>query len=82
MALKTYLYYLPNGWVSNPQSSLRLWLMVWPGDTKGDLLFDWFGLVYFANKKTLLSCHTAYSTPVKMTFDMLPPDKMVLSQMQ
>ena len=28
-----------------------------------DLLFDWFGLVCFANKN--VSCHTADSKPVK-----------------
>ncbi len=30
-----------------------------------DLLFDWFGLVCFANKNKIVSCHTADSKPVK-----------------
>ncbi len=30
-----------------------------------DLLFDWFGLVCFANKNKTVSCHTADSRPVK-----------------
>ncbi len=30
-----------------------------------DFLFDWFGLVSFANKTKIFSCHTADSKPVK-----------------
>jgi hypothetical protein len=30
-----------------------------------DLLFDWFGLVCFANKTKIVSYHTADSKPVK-----------------
>ncbi len=30
-----------------------------------DLLFDWFGLVCFANKNKIFSCHTTDSKPVK-----------------
>ncbi len=30
-----------------------------------DLLFDWFGLVCFANKNKIVSCHTPDSKPVK-----------------
>ncbi len=42
-----------------------------------DLLFDWFGLVCFANKKTkIVSCQTADFTPVKQEVNgtvILPP---------
>jgi hypothetical protein len=40
-----------------------------------DLLFDWFGLVCFANKK-IVSCHRADSKPVKQEVNgtlILPP---------
>jgi hypothetical protein len=30
-----------------------------------NLRFDWFGLVYFANKTKIVSCHIADSKPVK-----------------
>jgi hypothetical protein len=53
------------------------------GNTKGgeyyctvDLLFDWFGLVCFAMKAKNVSCHTAYSKPVKREVNgtvILPP---------
>ncbi len=52
------------------------------GNTKGkyhctiDLLFDWFGLVCFANKAKIVSCHTAESKPVKQEVNgtvILPP---------
>jgi len=35
------------------------------GECTIDLLFDWFGLVYFANKNNIVSCHRADSKPVK-----------------
>jgi len=41
-----------------------------------DLLFDWFGLVCFADKKKFVSCHTADSKPVKQDVNgsvILPP---------
>ena len=41
-----------------------------------DLLFDWFGLVCFANKNKIVSCHTANSKPVKQEVNgtvILPP---------
>ncbi len=41
-----------------------------------DLLFDWFGLVCFANKNKNVSCHTANSKPVKQEVNgmvILPP---------
>jgi hypothetical protein len=41
-----------------------------------DLLFDWFGLVCFANKTKIVSCHTADSKPVKQEVNgtvILPP---------
>jgi hypothetical protein len=42
-----------------------------------DLLFDWFGLVCFANiKKSFVSCYAAYSKPVKQEVNstvILPP---------
>jgi hypothetical protein len=42
-----------------------------------DLLFDWFGLVRFANEnKKIVSCHTTDSKPVKQQVNgtiMLPP---------
>jgi hypothetical protein len=40
-----------------------------------DLLFDWFGLFCFANKK-IVNCHTADSKPVKQEINgtvILPP---------
>jgi hypothetical protein len=30
-----------------------------------DLLFDWFGIVCFAKKTKIVSCHTGESKPVK-----------------
>ncbi len=39
-------------------------------------LFDWFGLVCFANKNKIVSCHTADSKPVKEEVNgtlILPP---------
>jgi hypothetical protein len=52
-----------------------------PGNTKlnctVDLLFDWLGLVCFANRnKKNVSCHTADSKPVKQEVNctvILPP---------
>ena len=41
-----------------------------------DLLFDWFGLVCFANKNKNFSCHTADSETVKQEVNgtvILPP---------
>jgi hypothetical protein len=41
-----------------------------------DLLFDWFGLICFANKTKIASCHTADSKPVKQEVNgtvILPP---------
>jgi hypothetical protein len=41
-----------------------------------DLLFDWFGLVCFANKNKIVSSHTADSKPVKQEVNgtvILPP---------
>jgi hypothetical protein len=41
-----------------------------------DLLFDWFGFAFFANKNKIVSCHTADSKPVKQEVDgtvILPP---------
>jgi hypothetical protein len=41
-----------------------------------DLLFDWFGLVCFANKTKIVSCHKADSKPVKQKVNsttILPP---------
>jgi hypothetical protein len=41
-----------------------------------DLLFDWFGLVSFANKNKNVSRHTADSKPVKQEVNgtvILPP---------
>ncbi len=38
--------------------------------------FDWFGLVCFANKTKIVSCHTANSKPVKQEVNgtvILPP---------
>ncbi len=53
------------------------------GNTKGrsiivllTSLFDWFGFVSFANKKKIVSCHTANSKPVKQEVNstvILPP---------
>ncbi len=63
--------------------SLSQNLNVDPGNTEGgkyhctiDLLFDWFGLVCFANKNKNFSCHTADSKPVKQEVNgtvILPP---------
>jgi hypothetical protein len=41
-----------------------------------ELLFDWFGLVCFANDKIIDSCHTGDSIPVKQEVNctvILPP---------
>jgi hypothetical protein len=68
-------------------TAVNLWIFgiswsVWTGNTKGGsitvyLLFDWFGLVCFANKnKYWQLCHTADSKPVKHEVNItmiLPP---------
>jgi len=41
-----------------------------------NLLFDWFGLVCFANKNKIVSCHSADTKPVKQEVNgkvILPP---------
>ncbi len=41
-----------------------------------DLMYGWFGLVCFANKNKIVSCHTANSKPVKREVNstmILPP---------
>ncbi len=46
------------------------------GDCTVDLLFDWFGLVCFANEKKTVSRHTTDSKPVKQEVNgtmILPP---------
>ncbi len=60
-------------------SPIRWW---YQGILKGkyhltvDLLFDWFGLVCFANNKKIATCHTADSKQVKQEVNstvILPP---------